>query len=425
MNSRAASAGLLWTHNSASLQLKGSCLRLIPPEGSLHVARLLGGGGRVVRWIAGSVGESSLKNAAKGRTRGSGRSGKGGTVPTLSRRNSDSSLGPAHGTDLNGASELDVHGTRRNGEEGEAQPVLSEVKGEPKHAQRSAAAARTKAGPRLMTAESATTDRSSRASSEGSTNSRLRTVEASIPDSKAPVCIQCQRAKLPCDYQKIKSSSDKRADTCRACLAVIKARRLNQDMGHLKLDVDEAWARAKACTKCHHKKELRDFSVNKRRGDQVDYICRSCRSVSAKTLEPHVPTDAPQRCLKCQELKPASEYNRNIRHSTGLYASCKECLKEMARERQHRLEATGVYTPRESKFCWRCEVQKPISLFYKKRGAYDGLTSECKACISAEKKRKYRAKKMGANLIRIRKEEAIEDEDRGSERKEEAAGKQP
>lgn len=70
-------------------------------------------------------------------------------------------------------------------------------------------------------------------------------------------------------------------------------------------------------------------------------------------------------------------------------------------------------------------MEKPVALFHKKKGAYDGLTSDCKACIATMKKRKYAAKKLAAGLNRTGNEDATEDEERGVGRKEEAAVRQP
>lgn len=50
-------------------------------------------------------------------------------------------------------------------------------------------------------------------------------------------------------------------------------------------------------------------------------------------------TPAEKRCSTCGETKPASEFNRNRSHSTGLQGRCRVCDQERAR----RNYANGTY----------------------------------------------------------------------------------
>jgi hypothetical protein len=111
-------------------------------------------------------------------------------------------------------------------------------------------------------------------------------VDASNFDKPVKRCSACGYSKLLVDFEKTKTTKDKRTEVCRACLAVIRARCLSEDrdLYHLELAPEEAWERAKICTKCGVRKEIRDFYRKKGSKDGTTARCRSCMSNYNKAL---------------------------------------------------------------------------------------------------------------------------------------------
>lgn len=249
----AGSAGLLWTSNPAFLIQKGSFVQWNPFDQNLPVVHLIGGDKGVVRLTARSAGKFSLRSLAEIHKCGPEQVRKGGRVQTPFQTKGDS-IARTLGAGLIGVLRLEPKKIRSSWRSENGGRLQAVAVGESNRAQRTAVVAQTNASSSGKTADFASTITISKRTLKSSSGvlenvPDSRSGEASVSDSEAKVCIQCQRAKLACDFQKIKSSTDKRADTCRACLAVVKARRLDEDMGHLSIGVDEAWERAKACTK--------------------------------------------------------------------------------------------------------------------------------------------------------------------------------
>jgi hypothetical protein len=228
--------------------------------------------------------------------------------------------------------------------------------------------------------------------------------EPSIPSassSSGPVktCNMCGRSKLLVDFEKTVNSEDKRTEACRACLAALKAMRPGaRQLEHLMLTPEEAWERAKICACCSVKKEIREFCRQAASKDGVSSRCRACASRLFSTRSARLPVDAPQRCKKCNEVKPAAEYHANKSSSNGLRNVCKPCWSERAKKRDSTLKQSIVHVRRREKLCTVCKKTKPVSEFYKQSLQIDGLRGHCKDCTKARKKTLYRqaAKATGA-----------------------------
>jgi hypothetical protein len=101
------------------------------------------------------------------------------------------------------------------------------------------------------------------------------------PDKQVKTCNICKYSKPLVDFEKTITSEDERTEACRACMAVLKAMRPGSRIlpsWHLKLTPEEAWERAKICTKCGLVKELRDFGWGTGCKDGILPHCRSCIS---------------------------------------------------------------------------------------------------------------------------------------------------
>jgi hypothetical protein len=218
-------------------------------------------------------------------------------------------------------------------------------------------------------------------------------------DAEPPVktCAKCQYPKPFVDFQESQDTADKRQDVCRACMATISAMWNGKELHHLSLSPAEAGSRAKACTSCLQKKELRDFAHRGGAKDGTARWCRSCRSMYDKARAANMPVDTPQKCNRCYELKPARAFNLSPKATTGLYPTCKACQVDMQNERRQRLKEHPVKLPeRQAKVCTTCGELKPAVDFHKDLRTRDGLYHRCRPCNSAHFKAYRERKKRGA-----------------------------
>jgi hypothetical protein len=227
--------------------------------------------------------------------------------------------------------------------------------------------------------------------SEGSEGIRVSgmapIVDASTLGNPSKKCSLCGYSKSLVDFEDTVTSADKRTEACRACLAVVKAkRRGSRKLYHLELTPEEAWERAKICTKCGVKKGIRDFCGNRASKDGTTARCRSCKSNYDKALPGVLPVDTPQQCDKCNKVKPTTEYVRKKKSPNGLSNICKPCKREYDKERHTRLQASNVHIERHEKLCTKCGKVKLTSEFPKNSVSVDGLHAWCNLCCIEEKR---------------------------------------
>jgi hypothetical protein len=193
-------------------------------------------------------------------------------------------------------------------------------------------------------------------------------------------CIICEHSKRVGDFERVKSSEDNRSDTCRACMAALRGRRLDRELDHLQLTVEEAWKRAKICQACNERKEARDFYRSSTRKDGLRSRCRGCMSRLDEKRRTWAAVDIPQRCKCCNEVKLACEFNRKKQARTGLQRFCKSCS---TLERAHyRNQYKSVYVQRQTKLCTNCGITKQTSEFSVRRSTIDNLYCFCKECAA-------------------------------------------
>ena len=95
--------------------------------------------------------------------------------------------------------------------------------------------------------------------------------------------------------------------------------------------------------------------------------------------------DGMKKCSKCGEWKPLSEFYKRKERKSGYNSWCIDCCKDRyvkkqypkpVRQRNYKDNKIGF------KFCRSCGIEKPISEFYKKSSAKDGLDYRCKDCVN-------------------------------------------
>ena len=114
-----------------------------------------------------------------------------------------------------------------------------------------------------------------------------------------------------------------------------------------------------------------------------------------------------KQCTKCKKLKSKSEFSKNRKNKDGLRYWCKKCEREYKRRyyRRNRGPVKKRFVYEEShrtidgvkqKRCTKCKKWKDESKFGKDRYGKDGLGYDCKDCVRAYMRERY--KKEGKGL---------------------------
>ena len=139
----------------------------------------------------------------------------------------------------------------------------------------------------------------------------------------------------------------------------------------------------------------------------------SCYNISEAEDEPTSPTsDQPldyskelidmqntietnKACKKCGEAKPLSEYYKRKGAKDGHRNDCKACVlghqkeryKALSKAPEHTCETSGC--DQLSKVCTRCGEDKPLSAYSRRNYAADGHVPDCKECHSSKNREWY------------------------------------
>jgi hypothetical protein len=139
-------------------------------------------------------------------------------------------------------------------------------------------------------------------------------------------------------------------------------------------------ATEKECTGCGLMKPMNEFGLNRRSTDLRKSECKECTNKKTrkfrKTL--NYPISVVSKvCLRCHTEKPASEFARAKKEKDGLFDWCKEC------KRQYFIDSKVNWTNLVSvthRICPRCQEDKPASEYNKKGRYKSGLETYCKEC---------------------------------------------
>lgn len=161
--------------------------------------------------------------------------------------------------------------------------------------------------------------------------SDAKPVAVSTSVSQVKFCPDCQHSKLLVDFEKTITSVDGRTDVCRACLAAMRAKINQKELHHLGISVKETWERAKICSKCGLKKELRDFARDSKH--QTRASCRACESALYDTRTRYAPLDQVQQCIVCGEVQAAEHFRLSPIHLSGRLPRVCQLAKVAIRKR--------------------------------------------------------------------------------------------
>lgn len=157
----------------------------------------------------------------------------------------------------------------------------------------------------------------------------------------------------------------------------------------------------KRCPGCGRELPTSAFKEDKRTQDGLSSYCSDCIKQKRKK-NTHKQEEAPgsehtsgsmetKPCIRCGRVLPLSSFHIDKRQKDGHCIYCKDCRKEDGRERARRkykqylnFSSPSDCTEQEhgdTKVCPKCGKELPISEFYKKGSAKDGMQTYCKDCM--------------------------------------------
>ena len=171
----------------------------------------------------------------------------------------------------------------------------------------------------------------------------------------------------------------------------------------------------KKCAHCHKEKDVSQFHHNKHRKDGLNVSCKTCliimtreSAIRRKVFFAEHPI-AEKKCCYCHQVKPTSEFYKNVSETCGYTIYCKPCVLIISKKRSHlttwwyrrcfgggRAILTNAVSPVELEqlydahpFCTYCNVSLQGENIYnvhvdhkipKKRGGTDKIENLCIAC---------------------------------------------
>jgi hypothetical protein len=89
-------------------------------------------------------------------------------------------------------------------------------------------------------------------------------------------------------------------------------------------------------------------------------------------------------CSRCKEHKPPTEFSKDRPRPDGLNRYCRPCVSEAMKKYADRRRNPQTEPVKETKRCTRCEVEKPLKQFSRKKANRDGHHSHCKECRNTD-----------------------------------------
>ena len=108
-------------------------------------------------------------------------------------------------------------------------------------------------------------------------------------------------------------------------------------------------------------------------------------------------------CIKCNQIKPLTDFNKDKSKSDGLHYICKSSqsiISKHYRDNYKQINANKIFNKNDVKVCWKCKLNKPLTDYQKNITNLDGLGYICNQCeFIKEKRYRYNNKQIYANRI--------------------------
>lgn len=204
-------------------------------------------------------------------------------------------------------------------------------------------------------------------------------------------CTSCKKIKDLSQFAPRPETKRGHRTTCRECINN-KARENHKRRTANKGVIDIP--KEKVCPKCHTKKPVSAWPLNKTRNDGLGVWCRQCMSEYSavyrerlKEVEKNTPDS--KVCPVCGECKHRSKFYPASSRVDGLDWLCRKCKKNKAIEkhldsRQSRISLRFSLVMSDSlKKCSRCHTYRPYKQFYTNLYGADATSSWCQLCVHA------------------------------------------
>ncbi len=117
---------------------------------------------------------------------------------------------------------------------------------------------------------------------------------------------------------------------------------MSRQLGMFEHDLPSDTATGRQCGICGLCKPLSAFGINRAKKDGRNLYCKTCncskqQKRALKTKRQYSPPDdmMTKRCPRCEKVKSASEFHRQLSHKSGLADYCRECTCFAVRLRKY------------------------------------------------------------------------------------------
>lgn len=225
----------------------------------------------------------------------------------------------------------------------------------------------------------------------------MNIVQLSLLDGDfSPVkkCARCGESKTHAQFHKrvLKDGKKGLRTHCKACSS---AETLKNERKRIAARHQET-KKFQPCKTCKEAKPLSAFYDDRKAVNGKAKHCKDCFKVRAvnhcRPIKAPHPTVESKQCTKCKQVLPASAFFQDKYVLSGLVSACKKCRPRRQKNKDHAprkprpiIDVVTVF----EKICTKCKQLKPASCFYRDSKHSTGLHTDCKACGS-ERGKLYR-----------------------------------
>ena len=121
-------------------------------------------------------------------------------------------------------------------------------------------------------------------------------------------------------------------------------------------------------------------------GRTLAAIRRKARLIGVERYKPPKPPQGYKRCVSCDTILPLTWFHNDKRRGDGKFHYCKICVAKLAAKRADKKVNDQIDVNDQInvnpiiKKCKKCNLEKPLTEFYKNHLLKDGYKNSCKAC---------------------------------------------